>query len=126
MHLTISSQASVHRRLRWRIDDGGRCDAQQQQLALVARFGSCIDDVQRKLIKWPCESYQVVVVVLLLRQFETQRMIGKHDGRPRINNNNNNNKTAPAMATRGLAHFRFRVRLLHYARAYPQCHMEIG
>ena len=49
------------------------------------------------LIKWLCESYQVV----LLRQFETQRMIGKHDGRRRIHS-----KTARAMAT--WAHYRFR------------------
>jgi putative transposase len=78
------------------------------------KIRNLIDDVQRKLIKWLCEHHHV----LLLPQFETRRMIGKHSGRRRINN-----KTARAMAT--WAHFRFRTRLLDYARAYPRCHVEI-
>ena len=78
------------------------------------KIRNLIDDVHCKLIKWLCENHRVV----LLPQFEMQRMISKHDGRQCIHS-----KTARAMAT--WAHFRFRTRLLDYARAYPQCHIEI-
>jgi putative transposase len=40
------------------------------------KIRNLIDDVQRKLIKWLCENYCVV----LLPKFETQCMIGKRDG----------------------------------------------
>lgn len=78
------------------------------------KIRNLIDDVQPKLIKWLCENYCVV----LLPAFETSRMIGKRDGRRRINS-----KTSRAMAT--WAHYRFRMRLLSKAHEYPRCHIEI-
>jgi putative transposase len=94
-----------HRR-RWKM----RCAAAR----IRTKIRNLIDDVQRKLIKWLCENHHLV----LLPAFETSRMIGKRDGRRRINS-----KTARAMAT--WAHYRFRMRLLSKAHEYPRCHIEI-
>jgi putative transposase len=106
MSRCAQKKTTIPHRRRWKM--------RRAATRIRSKIRNLIDDVQRKLIKWLCENYCVV----LLPQFETQRMIGKYDGRRRINN-----KTARAMAT--WAHFRFRTRLLAYARAYPRCHIEI-
>jgi putative transposase len=105
--LSRCSQKGVipHRR-RWKM--------RRAAARMRAKIRHLVDDVQRKMIKWLCENYRVI----LLPKFETQRMLDKRDGRRRINR-----KTARAMAT--WAHHRFRTRLLHYAKAYPQRHVEI-
>ncbi len=101
-----SRKGTIPHRRRWKM--------RRAAARIRSKIRHLIDDVQRKMIKWLCESYRVV----LLPKFDTQRMIGKRDGRRRINS-----KTARAMAT--WAHFRFRTRLLDYSRAYPRCHVEI-
>jgi len=99
-----------HRR-RWH-----RCRWKMRRAAarMRTRIRNLVDEMQRKLIRWLCESYRVI----LLPRFDTQRMISKRNGSRRIRS-----KTARAMAT--WAHYRFRTRLLNYARAYPLCHVEI-
>ena len=71
-----------------------------------------IDDCHRKLAKWLCENYRVV----LLPKFETQKMVKR--GQRRIRS-----KTARSMCT--WSHFRFRNHLLQKAREFPWCHVVL-
>jgi len=91
-----------------------RCRMRRAGARIRTKIRNLIDDIHRKMIKWLCQHYEVI----LLPQFDTQRMVSKRDGRRRIRS-----KTARAMAN--WAHFRFRSRLLDYSREYPQCHIEI-
>jgi putative transposase len=94
-------------RQRWRM--------KQAASRMRSKIRHLIDDVQRKLIKWLCENYHLV----LLPKFDTQHMISKRDGRRRIRS-----KTARAMAT--WAHYRFRTRLLSKSQnEYPWCRVEL-
>jgi len=69
------------------------------------KIRNLIDEVHKKLAKWLCENYKVV----LLPKFETSQMLRR--GQRKLNS-----KSARAMAT--WAHFRFRQRLLQKSNMY--------
>lgn len=69
------------------------------------RIRNLIDEVHKKLAKWLCEKYDVV----LLPVFETSKMIRKGQRKLR-------SKTARAMVT--WSHYRFRQRLLYKSSIY--------
>jgi putative transposase len=69
------------------------------------KIRNLIDDVHKKLCKWLCENYRVV----LIPTFETSRMVRR--GHRKLNS-----KSARAMAT--WAHYRFRQRLLQKSSIY--------
>lgn len=69
------------------------------------KIRNLIDDVHKKLCKWLCENYRVV----LIPKFETSRMVRR--GHRKLNS-----KSARAMAT--WAHYRFRQRLLQKSSIY--------
>ena len=75
-------------------------------LRIRQELRNLVDEVHRKLSKWLCESYRVVLIPL----FETQQMVKK--GHRRLNS-----KTARAMCT--WSHFRFRQTLMSKAKMYP-------
>jgi putative transposase len=72
------------------------------------KIRNLVDDCHKKLVKWLCEHYRVV----LLPEFVTSQMLRR--GQKRIDS-----KTARAMAT--WSHFRFKQRLLNKTREYPWC-----
>jgi putative transposase len=76
------------------------------------KIRNLIDDCHKKLVKWLCEHYRVV----LLPEFATSQMLRR--GQRRINI-----KTARAMAT--WSHYRFKMRLLNKTREYPWCNVII-
>ena len=76
------------------------------------KIRNLIDDLHKRLAKWLCECYEVV----LLPSFETSQMLRK--GQRRIGS-----KTARSMAT--WSHYRFKQRLLAKAREYPWCKVLI-
>jgi len=67
-----------------------------------------VDDLHRKLAKWLCERYRLI----LLPEFETQRMTARATRKIR-------SKTARSMCT--WSHYRFRMHLINKAREYPGC-----
>jgi len=69
------------------------------------KIRNLIDEVHKKLAKWLCENYKVV----LLPKFETSQMLRR--GQRKLNS-----KSARAMAT--WAHYRFRQRLLQKSNMY--------
>lgn len=99
------SQAHVRARKRYRLRKAAR--------RVRLRIRNTIDDLHRRLAKWLCESYRVV----LLPVFETSRMVRKGYRRRLAS------KTARAMCT--LSHYRFRERLLAKAREYPDCRVVL-
>jgi putative transposase len=79
-------------------------------LRIHKKIRCIVDECHRKLAKWLCENYRVV----LLPEFKTQGMTRR--GQRRIHS-----KTARAMCT--WSHYRFRQHLLHKAREHPWCHV---
>jgi putative transposase len=77
-------------------------------LRIQAKIRRIVDEVHRKLAKWLCENFRVVLVP----KFETQQMVTK--GHRRLNS-----KTARAMCT--WSHYRFRMHLHAKAREFPWC-----
>lgn len=77
-------------------------------MRLRKKIRSLVDEFHRKLAKWLCESYALV----LLPTFEVSQMMPR--GQRRIGS-----KTARAMAT--WSHSRFKQRLLDKTREYPGC-----
>jgi len=71
-----------------------------------------VDDCHRKLAKWLCENYRVV----LLPEFRTQKMVKR--GLRRIRS-----RTARAMCT--WSHYRFRQHLIHKAHEHPWCRIIV-
>lgn len=80
------------------------------------RTRNLIDEIHRKLAKYLCETYNVI----LLPKFDTQRMVCRRRGgyRRKIRT-----KTARTMMT--WSHYRFRMHLLNKAREYPSCRVVI-
>ena len=77
-------------------------------LRIHKKIRCLVDDCHRKLAKWLCENYHVV----LLPEFRTQSMIRR--GQRRIRS-----KTTRAMCT--WSHYRFRQHLIHKAHEHPWC-----
>ena len=75
---------------------------------LYKRVRNLVDEVHKKLSKWLCENYRVV----LLPKFDTQQMTRR--AKRKINST-----TARGMYT--WAHYRFRQTLIHKAELYPSC-----
>ena len=71
-----------------------------------------VDELHKKLAKWLCENYRVI----LLPKFETQKMSLK--GFRKISS-----VTVRKMIT--WSHYRFQQRLINKAREYPWCCVEI-
>ena len=71
-----------------------------------------VDEFHKKLAKWLCENYRVV----LLPEFKTSGMIRR--GQRKIGS-----KTARAMVT--WSHYRFRQRLISKSREYPWCKIVV-
>ena len=91
-----SDKAITHKR---------RYSLQKAARRVRLKIRNLIDDVHKKLSKWLCENYKVV----LLPKFETSRMVRR--GQRKLNS-----KSARAMAT--WAHYRFRQRLLQKSHIY--------
>ncbi|HWU42665.1 MAG TPA: transposase, partial [Bdellovibrio sp.] len=72
------------------------------------RIRNKVDELHKKLSKWLCENYNII----LLPKFETQKMVSR-------NQRKINSRTARNMMT--LSHYRFRTRLMNKAREYPNC-----
>jgi putative transposase len=96
---TKSGHVVDHHR-RWRMR---RVMARMRQ-----KIRDLVDDLQHRVAKWLCQEHDVV----LLPEFETQRMIRRGQRRLR-------SKTVRAMVT--WAHYRFRQRLVAKAREYAGC-----
>jgi putative transposase len=96
---TKSGRVVDHHR-RWRMR---RAMARMRQ-----KIRDLVDDLQHRVAKWLCQEHDVV----LLPEFETQRMIRRGQRRLR-------SKTVRAMVT--WAHYRFRQRLVAKAREYAGC-----
>jgi putative transposase len=94
------TRAEVRHHKRWKM--------KRAAMRLRKRIHSLVDEFHRKLAKWLCESYHLV----LLPTFEVSQMMPR--GQRRIGS-----KTARAMAT--WSHYRFRQRLLDKTREYPSC-----
>jgi putative transposase len=77
-------------------------------LRIQLKIRNLIDDLHKKIAKWLCENYQVI----LLPKFESQQMVSKL-----------RSKTARAMLT--LSHYRFQQRLLFKVQEYPGVIVEI-
>lgn len=101
--LTKCGKVVDHHR-RWRMR---RAMARMRQ-----KIRDLVDDLQRRAAKWLCREHDVV----LLPEFETQRMIRR--GQRRLGS-----KTARAMVT--WAHHRFRQRLVAKAREYAGCRVIV-
>ena len=71
-----------------------------------------VGDCHRKLAKWLCENYRVI----LLPEFPTKAMVDCKQRRI-------NSKTARAICT--WSHFRFRQHLVHKAREFPWCDVVV-
>ena len=82
-------------------------------LRIRRRIRNLVDDLHRKLAKWLCQSYRVVLIPL----FETQQMVKKKGGHRRLHS-----KTARAMCT--WSHYRFRQHLISKAREYPHVRIQ--
>ena len=80
-------------------------------IRLQQRIRNLVDEVHKKLAKWLCEQYRVI----LLPKFESSQMVSTVKTKRRVISG----KTARAMLT--WSHFRFRQRLLAKAREYPWC-----
>ena len=80
-------------------------------LRIRQELRNLVDEVHRKLSKWLCESYRVVLIPL----FQTQQMVKKGAHR-RLSS-----KTARAMCT--WSHYRFRQTLISKAKMYPTTHI---
>jgi putative transposase len=98
----------VHAR-RWRM--------RRAALRVQERIRDLVDEVHKRLAKWLCENYRVVLIPL----FETQQMVERNSACGRVRKINS--KTARAMLT--WAHFRFRQRLQSKAREYPWCRVVV-
>lgn len=98
------SQRDVRHRKRYRLQKAAR--------RLRERVRNLVDEAHKKLAKWLCDNFRVV----LLPAFATSAMIRR--GQRRIGS-----KTARAMAT--WAHYRFRQRLLSKSRESPWCRVII-
>ena len=104
---TGKQQHTVNHRRRWKM---------KQALSRIrAKIRNLVDDLHRKLIKWLCENYRLV----LLPSFDTSVMLSKKGARRRVINS----ETARMMAT--WAHYRFKQRLLSKASTYAHCMVEI-
>lgn len=79
---------------------------------LRLRIRNLVDDLHKRLVRWLCENHRVV----LLPTFETSQMLRR--GQRHIRS-----KTARAMST--WSHYRFQQRLLHKAREFPWCRVEL-
>jgi len=104
-HDTIQSKrdkihGKCHKRKRYKL--------RRAMLRIHRKIRCLINDCHRKLTKWLCENYRVV----LLPEFKSQQMVGR--GQRRIHS-----KTARAMLT--WSHYRFRQHLLQKAREFPWC-----
>ena len=75
---------------------------------MYKRVRNLVDEVHKKLSKWLCENYRVV----LLPKFDMQQMTRR--AKRKINST-----TARGMYT--WAHYRFRQTLIHKAELYPSC-----
>ena len=98
-------------KLQSRIDTGGhrrRWAKRRAAARMQQKIHNLVDDLHRKMAKWLCLEYTVV----LLPEFKTQRMVLR-------NNRRLSSKTARAMVT--WSHYRFRQRLLAKTREYPWC-----
>lgn len=76
------------------------------------KIRSLVDEIHKKLSKWLCEEYNII----LLPIFETQKMTIKNKRKIR-------SKTARAMLT--WSHYRFQQRLINKSREYPWCKIII-
>jgi putative transposase len=99
-----TSDPNVRHHRRWKM--------KRAAMRLRKRIRSLVDEFHRKLAKWLCESYHLV----LLPTFEVSKMMPR--GQRRIGS-----KTARAMAT--WSHARFRQRLLDKVREYPWCNVVL-
>jgi len=89
---------------RWRMRRAGR--------RILLRIRNLIDDSHKRLTKWLCSEYAMV----LLPTFQVSQMVKR--GRRRIQS-----KTARNMLTWG--HYRFRQRLISKTREYPWCRVVL-
>jgi putative transposase len=95
---------NISHRKRYRMKKAG--------LRILQRIRNLVDELHKKMVRWLCLHYRVV----LLPEFETSKMLRR--GQRRIGS-----KTARAMAT--WSHYRFKQRLLHKSREYPDCRIYI-
>lgn len=72
------------------------------------KIRNLVDEFHKKFSRWLCENYDII----LLPIFETQRMVQRR-------NRKISSKTARSLLT--WSHFRFRTRLLHKTREFPNC-----
>ncbi len=89
--------AEVNHRTRYKL--------RRAALKIRRKIRNLVDDAHRKLTKWLCQNYQVVLIPL----FETQQMVRR--GHRRLNS-----KTARALCT--WSHYRFRQSLISRAQSY--------
>ena len=94
---SVWSKKDVRHRQRYRL--------KKAAMRVRLKVRNLVDEMHKKLAKWLCEKYKVV----LLPAFQTSGMIRR--GQRKINS-----KTVRGMVT--WSHFRFRQRLLHKVRAY--------
>eukprot|EP01116_Phalansterium_solitarium_P012437 TRINITY_DN286_c0_g3_i2.p1 TRINITY_DN286_c0_g3~~TRINITY_DN286_c0_g3_i2.p1 ORF type:complete len:472 (+),score=37.26 TRINITY_DN286_c0_g3_i2:976-2391(+) len=90
----------------------GKQRVRREMWCIQRRIRNLVDDMHRRLARWLCESYRVV----LLPKFETSKMVRR--GQRRLSS-----KSARAMYT--WSHYRFRQHLLHKAREHPWCHVVL-
>ena len=90
----------------------GRYRMQRAWRKMQWRVRNLVDDCHKKMVKFLCSNYDVV----LLPSFETQQMVAR--ARRKIRS-----KTARAMMT--WSHYRFKQRLLFKRQEYPWCKVVI-
>lgn len=98
------SQPDVKKKRRQRMKEAG--------WRMQKRIRNLVDDLHKKMVKWLCSHFQVILLPL----FETSKMVVR--GKRVLNS-----KAAKAMLT--WSHFRFRERLLFKSREYPDCKVLI-
>jgi putative transposase len=107
----VGDTTRIHRLCHTLDDIYKRCDdvnhrkryrLRRAALRIRRKIRRIVDDLHRKLIKWLCSNYRVIIIPT----FETQQMVKR--GHRRLNS-----KTAKAMCT--WSHFRFRTNLSHKA-----------
>jgi len=94
------SQKNVRHKQRYRM--------KKVALTINLRIRNLIDDCHKKMAKWLCENYRII----LLPHFETSRMVKKRYRKI-------TSETARSMLT--WAHYRFKQRVLFKATEYPSC-----
>lgn len=94
------TKEDCNHRLRYRL--------KRAALRIRRRIRRMVDEIHRKLIKWLCSNFRVILIPV----FETQQMIRRRNGRSRLNS-----QTAKDMLT--WSHFRFRTNLKHKALMFP-------